>query len=53
MMMGLNKDCDMEFRIEDMAKEEASYIGDKINEIVPHEVDADEEEFVLKVFPVN
>ena len=49
MMIGLNRDCDMEYRIEDMTKEEASYIGDKINEIVPHEVDADEEEFVLKI----
>ena len=39
----------MEYRIEDITKEEASYIGDKINEIVPHEVDADEEEFVLKI----
>ena len=39
----------MNYRIEDLTKEEAIYIGEKINEIVPHEVDADEEEFVLKV----
>ena len=39
----------MEYRIEDLSKEEAAYIGEKINEIVPREVDADEEEFVLKV----
>ena len=35
--------------IEDLTKEEAEYIGEKINEIVPREVDADEEEFVLKI----
>ena len=34
----------MEYRIEDLTKEEAEYIGEKINEIVPREVDADEEE---------
>ena len=39
----------MEYIIENLTKEEAVYIGEKINEIVPHEVDADEEEFVLKV----
>ncbi len=39
----------MEYRIEDLTEEEAAYIGGKINEIVPHEVDADEEEFVLKI----
>ena len=39
----------MEYRIEDLTKEEAAYIGGKINEIVPHEVDADEETFVLKI----
>ena len=39
----------MEYRIEDLTKEEAEYIGEKINEIVPREVDADEEEFVLKI----
>ena len=39
----------MEYQIEDLTKEEAAYIGEKINEIVPREVDADEEEFVLKV----
>lgn len=39
----------MEYKIEDLTKEDAAYIGGKINEIVPREVDADEEEFVLKV----
>lgn len=39
----------MEYRIEDLTKEEATYIGEKINEIVPREVDADEETFVLKI----
>ena len=39
----------MEYRIEDLTKEEAAYIGEKINEVIPHEADADEEEFVLKV----
>lgn len=39
----------MEFRTEDLTREEAAYIGEMINEIVPREVDADEEEFVLKV----
>ena len=39
----------MEYKIENLTKEEAAYIGEKINEIVPREVDADEEEFVLKV----
>ena len=39
----------MEYIIEDLTKEDAQYIGEKINEIVPREVDADEEEFVLKI----
>ncbi|MBR5642017.1 MAG: GNAT family N-acetyltransferase [Firmicutes bacterium] len=39
----------MSYRIEDLTKEEAEYIGQKIDEIVPREVDEDEEEFVLKV----
>ncbi len=39
----------MKFRIVDLTKEDAEYIGEKINEIVPSEVDADDEEFVLKV----
>ena len=39
----------MEYKIEDLTKEEAAYIGAAINEIVPHEVDAEEEEFILKV----
>ena len=39
----------MEFRIEDLDPKEAEYIGRKIDEIVPREVDADVEEFVLKV----
>ena len=43
----------MEYKIEDLTKEEAGYIGEKINEIVPRELDADEEEFVLKVEDEN
>lgn len=39
----------MEYIIEDLTKEEAEYIGAKIDEIVPREVDWDVEEFVLKV----
>ena len=39
----------MEYTIGDLTKEEAEYIGEKINEIVPREVDAEEEEFVLKI----
>ena len=39
----------MEYRIENLTKEDAAYIGEKINEIVPREVDADEEEFVLRI----
>ncbi len=39
----------MDYKIEDLTEEEAAYIGGQINEIVPHETDADEEEFVLKV----
>jgi GNAT superfamily N-acetyltransferase len=39
----------MEYKIEELTKEEAAYIGEKINEIVPRETDADEEEFVLKI----
>ena len=38
-------DKTMEYRIEDLTKEEATYIGEKINEIVPREVDADEEKY--------
>ena len=39
----------MKYSIEDLTKEDAAYIGDKINEIVPREVNAEIEEFVLKV----
>ena len=39
----------MEYRIEDLTKEDAAYIRAGINEIVPREVDEDEEEFVLKI----
>ena len=39
----------MDYKIGDLTKEEAAYIGEKINEIVPREVEKDEEEFVLKV----
>ena len=37
-----------EYKIEDLTKKDAEYIGARINEIVPHEVDSDENEFVLK-----
>ncbi|MCR5794642.1 MAG: hypothetical protein K6G61_04770 [Solobacterium sp.] len=40
-------------KIEDLTKEEAGYISAKIDEIVPREVDADAEEFVLKVEDEN
>ena len=39
----------MECSIGDLTREEAAYIGGKIDEIVPREVDTDEEAFVLKV----
>ena len=39
----------MDYKIGDLTKEEAIYIGEEINEIVPREVDAEVEEFVLKV----
>ena len=39
----------MEYKIEALTKEEAAYIGEKINGIVPREVDGSEEEFVLKI----
>ena len=39
----------MEYKIENLTKEDAQYISERINEIVPREVDADEEEFVLKI----
>ncbi|MBQ6263617.1 MAG: GNAT family N-acetyltransferase [Clostridia bacterium] len=39
----------MEYIIENLTQEEAEYIGEKIKEIVPSEVDAEEEEFVLKI----
>ncbi len=39
----------MDYRMEDLTKEDTAYIGKKINEIVPREVDAEAEDFVLKV----
>ena len=36
----------MEYKIEDLTKEEAAYIGAAINEIVPHEVDADDAKLI-------
>ena len=39
----------MDCVIENLTNGEAEYIVEKINEIVPHEVDADEVEFVLKI----
>ena len=38
-----------EHMITELTKEDAEYIGEKIDEIVPHEVDKDEEDFVLKI----
>ena len=43
------RDTIMNFEFRPLTKEDAAYIGEKINEIVPREVDAEEEEFVLKV----
>ena len=43
----------MEYFIEKLTNEEAGYIGEKINEIVPREVNANEEDFVLKVEDEN
>ena len=39
----------MDYKIEALTKEEARYIGEQINGIVPREVDAEEEEFILKI----
>ncbi len=39
----------MDYIIDNLTKEDAVYISEKINEIVPREVDADAEEFVLKI----
>ena len=39
----------MEYKTENLTEEDAEYIGRKIDEIVPHEVDEDKEEFVLKI----
>ena len=39
----------MEYIIEDLTKEEARYIGEKIDEIVPREVESEVEAFVLKI----
>ena len=39
----------MDYKTEDLTREDAAYIAEKINEIVPREVDADEEELVLKI----
>lgn len=46
---GFWEENNMEFKIEDLTEEDAEYIGEKINEIVPREVDKDKEEFVLKI----
>ena len=35
--------------ITDLTKEDAEYIGEMIDEIVPHEVDKNKEDFVLKI----
>ena len=39
----------MDYKFENLTREDAAYIAEKIDEIVPREVDADEEEFVLKI----
>ena len=39
----------MKYRLENLTDEDAAYIGEGIQGIVPRETDADEEEFVLKV----
>lgn len=39
----------MDYAMEDLTREDAVSIGEKINEIVPRETDADEEDFVLKI----
>ena len=39
----------MEYKIKDLTKDDAEYIGEKISGIVPHEVDADKEEFILRI----
>ena len=39
----------MDYKLEALTKEEAAYIGEQINGIVPREVDGSEEEFVLKI----
>ena len=39
----------MEYKLEDLTPEDAEYIGGRINEIVPREVDREEEKFVLKI----
>ena len=39
----------MDYSIANLTKEEAAYIGRKIDEIVPREADADEEHFIFKV----
>ena len=43
----------MEYKSGNLTTEDAAYIGGKINEIVPREVDADEEEAVLKIESEN
>ena len=43
----------MSYRIGDLTGEEAGYISEEISKIVPREVNADEEEFILKVVDEN
>ena len=43
----------MDYKIGDLTKEDAAYIGEKIDEIVPREVEAEVEEFVLKIEDEN
>ena len=39
----------MDYKLKDLTEEDAAYIGEQIKEIVPREVEAEVEEFVLKV----
>ncbi len=43
----------MEYKLVDLTEEDTAYIGEGIVAIVPHETDADAEEFVLKVEDEN
>ena len=42
-------DLKTEYKLVALTEEDAAYIGEGIDAIVPHETDTDEEEFVLRV----